>query len=107
MKLKKKLKLYYSVKIRSMSAMTFPQSVIDAHNSSVRTGKGHRDLLINVAAHFVLILIVIWGIYSSGNSSALSERLTERAEEIALNDIIEHKISQLSSGIKSFKENNY
>jgi len=107
MKLKKELKLYYSEKIRSMGEMPYPQSVIDRQNSSVKSKGGHRDLVINAVAHFVIILVVLSCMYKSVNSSALSESITMCAEKIALDDIVEKKIFQMNISIKNLNEKKY
>ncbi len=105
MKLEKGLKLYYSEKIRTIGQLTIPQSVVDQNLFPVRAKKQSSDLMINVALHFFIVMVIIGGLHSFSNSSALSDRLSERAEEIALNDIVEHKILQMSSGIKYLRKN--
>ncbi|PKL16000.1 MAG: hypothetical protein CVV49_18455 [Spirochaetae bacterium HGW-Spirochaetae-5] len=105
MKLEKGLKLYYSDKIRSLGQMPMPQAVVDQYSSSVITKKNSSNLMFNFAVHFIILLIVISGLHSFGSSSVLSDRISERAEEVELDDIVEQKILQISIGIEKLRSN--
>lgn len=105
MKLEKGLKLYYSDKIRSLGQMSIPQAVVDQYSLSVITKKNSSNLMLNFAVHFVIFLIIISGLHSFGNSSVLSDKICERAEEVELDDIVEKKILQISIGIKNLRNN--